>query len=270
MFRAGRSSISFWFQRKATFQSCLTGVRSPWFQHSTKCMKCACGRFWTKNSDPFRISWWGLGLACSALTSSPSWWKVCGKQTSGEKSCSLSLWMWRARLTQSAPRCWENHLCGSSSERNFGASCTAVLGVHKKCSVQIGRGYETGRPKNTIRWNQVMAVLIEELSQLWAGRAPAVSWAPEWVPFEILVWADNIFQVSSSIADIVNRTQEIAYVFGKRDLRFIQSSLEILPSKTAEREATRILLNEEMELSWVRILVVLGCYLDGSGSTETS
>ena len=25
----------------------------------TKCMKCACERFWTKNSDPFRINWWG-------------------------------------------------------------------------------------------------------------------------------------------------------------------------------------------------------------------
>ena len=69
--RAGRSSISVWFQTKATFQSCPTGVRSPWFPHSTKCVKCACGRSWIKNLDPFRISWWGLGLACSAWTSSP-------------------------------------------------------------------------------------------------------------------------------------------------------------------------------------------------------
>ena len=83
------------------------------------------------------------------------------------------------------------------------------LGFTKSAPVQIGRGCETGRPKNTIRWNQVMAVLIEELSQLWAGRAPTVSWAPEWVPFEILVWADNIFLVSSSIIDIVQRTQDI-------------------------------------------------------------
>ena len=83
------------------------------------------------------------------------------------------------------------------------------------------------------------------------------------------MWADNIFPVSSSVTDIVKRTQEIAYVFGKRGLRFNQSSLEILPSKAAEREATCIPLNEGMEFSWVRILVVLGCYLDGSGSTET-
>ena len=114
-----------------------------------------------------------------------------------------------------------------------------------------------------------MAVLIEELLLLWAGPASAVSWAPEWKPFEIWCGPDNIFMVSSSITDIVQRTQDIAHVVGKRDLRFNQSSLEILPSKAAETEATRVWLNEKMEFSWVRVLVVLGCYLDGSGSTAT-
>ena len=85
-----------------------------------------------------------------------------------------------------------------------------------------------------------MAVLVEELLQLFAAWPPAVSWAPEWVPFEILVWADNIFLVSSSTIDIVKRTQEIAEVSGKRGLRFNQSSLKVLPSEKAEKEATRI------------------------------
>ena len=40
-------------------------------------------------------------------------------------------------------------------------------------------------------------------------------------------------------------------------------------SKKVEKEATRIPLNEGMEFSWVQILVVLVCYLDASGSTET-
>ena len=143
------------------------------------------------------------------------------------------------------------------------------LGFTRSASFSLDVGMKQGGPRTPSGWNQVMAVLIEELLQLWAGRAPAVSWAPEWMPFEILVWADNIFLVSSSITDIMKRTQEIAYVFRKRGLRFNQSSLEILPSKKAEREATRIPLNEGIEFSWVRILVVLGCYLDGSGSTET-
>ena len=143
------------------------------------------------------------------------------------------------------------------------------LGFTKSASFSLDVGMRQGGPRTPSGWNQVMAVLIEELLQLWAGRAPAVSWAPEWKPKEILVWADNIFLVSSSITDIMQRTQELAYVFGKRGLHFTQSSLEILPSKTAEREATRIPLNEGMEFSWVRILVVFGCYLDGSVSTET-
>ena len=104
------------------------------------------------------------------------------------------------------------------------------LGFPKSAPFRLDVGMRQGGPRTPSGWNQVMAVLIEELLQLWAGRAPAVSWAPEWVPFEILVWADNIFLVSSSFADIMKRTQEIAYVIGKRDLRFNQSSLEILPS----------------------------------------
>ena len=99
--------------------------------------------------------------------------------------------------------------------------------------------------------------------------APAVTWAPDWVPFEILVWAENIFLVSSSIIDFVKRTKEIAEVFGKRGLRFNRCSLEIVPSKTAVKDATRIPLNKGMELSWVQILVVLGCFMHGSGSMET-
>ena len=41
-------------------------------------------------------------------------------------------------------------LCGGSCEGKLGALCKAVHGIHKKYSVQIGCGYETGRPKNTI------------------------------------------------------------------------------------------------------------------------
>ena len=100
-------------------------------------------------------------------------------------------------------------------------------------------------------------------------QGPAVSWAPEWKAFEMLIWADNIFLVSSSIIDIVQRTQDIEHVFGKKELCFNQKSLEILPSKIAEKEVARVWLNERMEFSWVSVLMVLGCHLDGSGSTET-
>ena len=86
-----------------------------------------------------------------------------------------------------------------------------------------------------------MAVLVEELLLLW----------------------------TSSTVEVARRTQEVAEVFGRKDPHFNQSSLEILPSGAAEMDVTRILLNEGMEFTRVQILVVLGCFLDGSGSTET-
>ena len=102
--------------------------------------------------------------------------------------------------------------------------------------------------------------------RLWAGRAPAVSWAPEWVPFEILVWADNIFLVSSSMVEIARRKREIAEVFGRKGLRFNRSSLEILPRNAAEMDATRISLCEGTEFVWVQILVVVFlCMKDACG-----
>ena len=82
------------------------------------------------------------------------------------------------------------------------------------------------------------------------------------------MWADNIFLVSSSIIDIVQRTQDTLNMSLGREISVsTKKSLEILPSKTAEKEATRVWLNEKMEFSWVPVLVVFGCHLDGSGST---
>ena len=118
------------------------------------------------------------------------------------------------RLIRSEPKCWAtccSLLCGSSGERKPGAPRSTVSGFHKECFVQFGRGHETRRPKNTF-----LAVLVKELKLLWAGRAPAVSWVPEWKPFEILVWADSIFLISSSTVEIARTTQEIAEVFGRK------------------------------------------------------
>ena len=152
---------------------------------------------------------------------------------------------------------------------NLDLSARPCMGYTKSPPFRLEVGMRQGGPRTPSGWNQVMAVLIEELLLLWANKEPSVSWAPEWKPFEILVWADNIFLVSSSIIDIVQKTQDIEHVFGKKDLCFNQKSLEILPSKSAEENLARVWLNEKMEFSWVSELVVLGCHLDGSGSTET-
>ena len=127
---------------------------------------------------------------------------------------------------------------------NLDLSARPCMGYTQSPPFRLEVGMRQGGPRTPSGWNQVMAVLIEELLLLWANKEPAVSWAPEWKPFEILVWADNIFLVSSSIIDIVQRTQDIEHVFGKKDLCFNQKSLEILPSKVAEKEVARVWLNE--------------------------
>ena len=59
------------------------------------------------------------------------------------------------------------------------------MGFTKSIPFKLDVGMRQGGPRTPSGWNQVMAVLIEELSLLWGGRAPAVCWAPEWKPFEI-------------------------------------------------------------------------------------
>ena len=114
-----------------------------------------------------------------------------------------------------------------------------------------------------------MAPLIDELLQLWSRRCPAVSWAPEWNDFSILVWADNIFLTTDSAAEAARRSCEVASVFKSQRLYFNESSLEILPSKAAEKDSFPFGLKDGESFTWVETLQVLGCFLDSTGSTET-
>ena len=115
-----------------------------------------------------------------------------------------------------------------------------------------------------------MAILADELLQMWASRGPAVTWASEWKEFEILVWADNIFLTTSSAAEGARRTREVANVFKKRKLLFNESSPEILPSRAAEKDRISIVLEDGKEFSWVHTLHVLGCFRMGRGPPRRS
>ena len=76
---------------------------------------------------------------------------------------------------------------------NLEFRCRPCLG-HTQCApISLDVGLRQGGPRTPSGWNQLVAFLVEELLQIWADRPPAVSWAPEWKHFEILVWADNIF-----------------------------------------------------------------------------
>ena len=147
----------------------------------------------------------------------------------------------------------------ASGERKLGAPGPSVSRVHKECFVQSGRGHETGRPKNTFQLEPGHGGVGRGI----AGPGSVLSYRMGAVR-NFWYGPTTFFLVFSSTVDVAKRTLEIAEVFGKRGLRFNQSRLEILPSKKAEG----ISLNERMEFTWVQILVP-GCYLDGSSSTET-
>ena len=54
-------------EERGTFQGYPTGAQFRWFLHCTRCMKCACGRCWTKNSGPLPNQLVGFqGPVCSA------------------------------------------------------------------------------------------------------------------------------------------------------------------------------------------------------------
>ena len=90
--------------------------------------------------------------------------------------------------------------------------------AHIPCeSLILDVGLRQGGPRTPSGWNQLVASLIEELLQLWSSRPPAMSWAPEWKPFEIMVWAVNIFFVTSSILEAKKGAQDIAYVFWEEE-----------------------------------------------------
>ena len=134
----------------------------------------------------------------------------------------------------------------------------------------IGGWCEAGGSRTPSAWNQLVAPLIDELLLLWSRRGPAVSWAPEWNDFSILVWDDNIFLTTDSAAEAARRSCEVASVSKSQRLFFNESSLEILPSRAAEKDSIPIVLEGGESFSWVETLQLLGCFLwDGTGSTET-
>ena len=98
-------------QKKETSRTSADGDPSPWFPPYTSCMRCACGKCWTKNSNRFRVSCSGSDRVDNAWTVSSFWWKVCVKLKSGVKFCSSSPWMWRALSIRSEPIFWVMYCC---------------------------------------------------------------------------------------------------------------------------------------------------------------
>ena len=131
--------------------------------------------------------------------------------------------------------------------------CRPRLG-HVSCELVALKVGGQGGPWTPSAWNQLVAPLVDELLLLWSGRGQAVSWAPEWNDFSILVWADNIFLTTDSAAEAARRSCEVASVFKSQRLFFNESSLEILPSRAAEKDSCPFALEGGESLSWAETL----------------
>ena len=137
---------------------------------------------------------------------------------------------------------------------------STVPGSHTMRSKQPGCGHEAVRLQNAVRSEPACV----EVVQLWINRTPAVS-------------METIRNFG------VGRQHFPCHKFhgrsGKKNPRGCQHFWEgktVLQPKQPGNPAkwcggngqNPIAINEGVEFSWVKILVVLGCYLDSSGSTE--
>ena len=64
--------------------------------------------------------------------------------------------------------------------------CRPCMGQNQSAPFELEVGSRQGGPRTPSGWNQLEATLVDELVGMWAGRDPAVVWAPEWKEFEIL------------------------------------------------------------------------------------
>ena len=70
---------------------------------------------------------------------------------------------------------------------NLELRCRPCLG-HTQCApLNLDVGMRQGGPRTPSSWNQLVAILVEELLQRWTERSLAVTWALDWKPLDILV-----------------------------------------------------------------------------------
>ena len=86
----GQSSTSVWSLRKAISRILVAGDRSPWSLLCSSCLRCACGRCWTRNSGLSTVRCVVFVQDGSVLASSHILWKDCVKQKNGAFSTDVA------------------------------------------------------------------------------------------------------------------------------------------------------------------------------------
>ena len=108
------------------------------------------------------------------------------------------------------PACWGICvLCGRCGTRRFVPEVETNAELMRFETVEIPHGSRKGGPRTPAGWNQILAVLVENLTTIWCGRKPAVDWALSFPEFEMLVCDVHLFLMTGSVCEANRRTQEV-------------------------------------------------------------
>ena len=115
-------------------------------------------------------------------------------------------------------------------------------------------------------WNRLLQFPLERLHARWSARGEVpLSWFAD-LDTPLLVWADNLWLLSSDEAGLSRRVHDVLQVFGALRLPFSDSSLELLSSPAAPRTASPWMVAGR-EFRVQSVLQVLGVALDATAST---
>ena len=150
---------------------------------------------------------------------------------------------------------------------NLKLRCRPCLGHTQCASRNLEVGLRQGGSRTASGWNQLVATLVDER---WCGCGPNAirQWNGLLNGKRTNFWSRPTTFSSSEALLAERRTQEVARVIREKKQHTNQSSLEILPSGATEKDRIPIVLDDNQEVCWVEILLVLGWYLDSTGSTE--
>ena len=159
-------------------------------------------------------------------------------------------------------------LIAAIAAESVGLQCSPNFqGVHLEHAIPFTRCIRQGGVESTIKWNNVMHMVLESLVPIWVESGYGISL--DNIVYTHLVWADNIWLLSHSYGDLRKMVTSLTAVLALHRLYWKPTSLEVL-SSTPELCAGFDIEDghETMYVKPVESMEILGTVLHKSGSTE--
>lgn len=135
--------------------------------------------------------------------------------------------------------------------------------------VPLECGAPQGRRRTPRLWNVYLCDCLEDVVASWTTRP--IDWFEEW-RWHLLCFADNLFVVASSFAELQRKIRDLSQAIDAAELDWNPDSLAVLPNHTALQNAPADwrLLAGRLLVPRVSALDVLGVKLDAKGSPSRS